>query len=64
METSLVIKSTTTSQKDTTKSVQNINPSATEANLYNFAVSFMQLSTNTFVSVARVDKTTLQGGGE
>lgn len=64
METSLVIKGKDTSQKDTTKSVQNINPNATAANMYNFAVDFMTLSTNSFVSVARIDKTTLQGGGE
>lgn len=62
METALVIKSRTTSSKDSSKSVQNINPSATESNLYQFARDFMDLSTNSFVNVVRVDKTTLQGG--
>lgn len=64
METSLIIKGKDTSRKDITKSVQNINPNATATNMYNFAVDFMQLSTNSFVNVARVDKTTLTGGGE
>ena len=62
METALVIKSQTTSLKDASKSVQNINPEATAANLYQFAVDFTRLSTNSFVNVVRVDKTTLQGG--
>lgn len=62
METALNIKSKNTSNKDVTKSVQNINPNATAANMYQFAVDFTAISKNSFVEVVRIDKTTLQGG--
>lgn len=62
METALNIKSTNTSNKDVSKSISNINPNATNANLYTFAVDFNALSTHSFVNVVRIDKTTLQGG--
>lgn len=62
MDTALNIKSKTTSNKDATKSVQNINPNATAANMYQFAVDYTALSSNSFVSVVRIDKTTLTGG--
>lgn len=62
METALNIKSKTQSQKDITKSVQNINPNATEAVLYQFAIDYNDLSNQTFVNVVRIDKTTLSGG--
>lgn len=62
METSLIIKGKTTDNKDTSKSLTNINPNATDANLYNFAVDFQGLSKNTFESVVRINKTTLTGG--
>lgn len=61
METALNIKSVK-SGKEITKSIQNINPAATEANLYQFALDFNNLSTHAFANVVRIDKTTLQGG--
>lgn len=62
METALNIKSKTYANKDVTKSVQNINPNATAANMYQFAVDFSALSKDSFVEVVRIDKTTLSGG--
>lgn len=62
METALNIKSKTYANKDVTKSVQNINPNATAANMYQFAVDFSALSKDSFVEAVRIDKTTLSGG--
>jgi len=57
METSLVIKSKDTAQKEVTKSLTNINPNVSNANLKTAAQMFTSISSGTYYSATRVDKT-------
>ena len=56
METSLVIKSKDTNQKEVTKSLTNINPNVSNANLKTAAQMFTSISSGTYYSATRIDK--------
>lgn len=56
METSLVIKSKDTAQKEVTKSLTNINPNVSNANLKTAAQMFTSISSGTYYDATRVNK--------
>lgn len=56
MKSSLIINSTDVNGNKKQKAITNINPSATSAQLKEFATRFNALSTNTYDSADIVDK--------
>lgn len=56
MKSSLIINSTDVNGNKKQKAITNINPSATSAQLKEFATRFNALSTNTYDSANIVDK--------
>ena len=56
METSLVIKSKDTSQKEITKSLTNINPNVDNAKLKIAAQMFTSISSGTYYDATKVNK--------
>lgn len=56
METSLVIKSKDTNQKEVTKSLTNINPNVSNVNLKTAAQMFTSISSGTYYDATRVNK--------
>jgi len=56
METSLVIKSKDTNQKDVTKSLTNINPNIGNTNLKVAAQMFTSISSGTYYDATRINK--------
>ena len=69
MKTNLILNESANSDTIVT-TISNANPNATDAQLYNAAVALNGLTTNTLVSVKRVNETlltapdTLNGGAE
>ena len=59
MKTSLIIDATDSSAQDVQKNVTNINPDASNTDLYAFASQLNALTTNTDFSATRIDKTAL-----
>lgn len=65
--TSLIVNTSYGSGKKAAKAVPNVSASATDAELYNFGVALVALSTDTFEGVIKVTKQTLEAptaGGE
>ena len=54
--TTLQINARTTNNRDLLRSISNVNPEASNYVLKTFAQQLNSLTTNTFVSVYRVDK--------
>lgn len=69
MKTTLILNESANSETITTK-IGNVNPQATDAQLYNTAVALSGLTSSSFVSAVRVNETeltapdTLTGGAE
>lgn len=62
MSTAIIINSTTTGGKSVAKSVGDINPNASAADLKQLAQKITALTTNTYDSTVRVDKTEISDG--
>ena len=57
--TSLTMSTTSTAGKKSTKSITNVNPNASEGEMYQLAIALNNVTTNTLNDVSRVDKTEL-----
>lgn len=57
MATSITMETSTTAGKKSTRSITDVNPDATNADIKNFVTGLNALTTNTLESVNRVDKT-------
>ena len=57
--TSLTMSTTSTAGKKSTKSITDVNPNASEGEMYQLATALNNVTTNTLNSVSRVDKTEL-----
>lgn len=57
--TSLTMTTTSTAGKKSTKSITDVNPNASEGEMYQLATALNNVTTNTLTGVSRVDKTEL-----
>lgn len=61
--TSISVEMTDQRGNKLTRSITNVSPSATNADMYNFTIGLLSLTTNTFNNAYRVDKTWLTDNG-
>jgi len=59
-KTSIIVNSTATGNKKVQKTVTNVNPNATDNQMYQFAQALNALSTDTFEGAVRVDRKDLE----
>ena len=64
MKVSMQINMTDANSNLLKKNIGYVNPNATDAQLYELAVKFVQLTTNSFVSVEKIVTTELDGEEE
>lgn len=61
MSVKLQINMLDTNNNAIKENIGYVNPSATDAQLYELAIKFVQLTTNSFVSVDKIVTTSLDG---
>lgn len=61
MSVKLQINMLDTNNNAIKENIGYVNPNATDAQLYELAVKFVQLTTNTFISVDKIVTTSLDG---
>lgn len=61
MSVKLQINMTDTNGNNLKENIGYVNPSATDSQLYELAIKFCRLTTNTFISVDKIVTTSLEG---